>query len=219
MTKVAVIQQPPVYLDLEKTMSRAIQLIEEAADNGAQMVVFPEAWFPGYPTFVWRLPPGAGMGKTDELFGRLQSNAIDLSRGGMRPLQEAARDHAVVVVAGYQELDGAVSGSTLYNSCIIIDADGAIANNHRKLMPTNPERMVWGVRRRVRPECRRHCCWSRRSSPMLGKLHALGAIRALCPEHRYLCRADLGQRRHLAGHDAAHRARRRVLGHWLRHGP
>jgi len=144
MTKVAVIQQPPVYLDLEKTMSRAIQLIEEAADNGAQMVVFPEAWFPGYPTFVWRLPPGAGMGKTDELFGRLQSNAIDLSRGGMRPLQEAARDHAVVVVAGYQELDGAVSGSTLYNSCIIIDADGTIANNHRKLMPTNPERMVWG---------------------------------------------------------------------------
>ncbi|SMC47610.1 carbon-nitrogen hydrolase family protein [Primorskyibacter flagellatus] len=144
MTKVAVIQQPPVYLDLEKTMSRAIQLIAEAAHNGAQMVVFPEAWFPGYPTFAWRLPPGAGMGKSDELFGLLQSNAIDLSRGGMRPLQEAARDHGVVVVAGYQELDGAVSGSTLYNSCIIIDADGTIANNHRKLMPTNPERMVWG---------------------------------------------------------------------------
>lgn len=144
MTKVAVIQQPPVYLDLQKTMCRAIQLIEVAARDGAQMVVFPEAWFPGYPTFVWRLPPGAGMGKTDELFARLQSNAIDLSQGGMRPLQQAAKDHGVVIVAGYQELDGAVSGSTLYNSCIIIDADGTIANNHRKLMPTNPERMVWG---------------------------------------------------------------------------
>ncbi len=144
MTKVAIIQQPPVYLDLEKTMSRAIQLIEDAARDGAQIVVFPEAWFPGYPTFVWRLPPGAGMGKTDELFGRLQANAIDLSRGGMKPLQAAAKDHGVVIVAGYQELDGAVSGSTLYNSCIIIDADGTIANNHRKLMPTNPERMVWG---------------------------------------------------------------------------
>jgi nitrilase len=144
MTKVAVIQQPPVYLDLQKTMCRAIQLIEDAARDGAQMVVFPEAWFPGYPTFVWRLPPGAGMGKTDELFARLQANAIDLSQGGMRPLQQAAKDHDVVIVAGYQELDGAISGSTLYNSCIIIDADGAIANNHRKLMPTNPERMVWG---------------------------------------------------------------------------
>lgn len=144
MTKIAIVQQPPIYLDLEKTMSRAIKLIEHAARGGAQLVVFPEAWFPGYPTFVWRLPPGAGMGKTDELFARLQANAIDLSRDDMAPLQEAAKEHGAVIVAGYQELDGAVSGSTLFNSCIIIDADGTIANNHRKLMPTNPERMVWG---------------------------------------------------------------------------
>jgi nitrilase len=144
VTRIAVIQQPPVYLDLEKTMARAVDLIEEAARGGANMVVFPEAWFPGYPTFVWRLPPGAGMGKTDELYARLQANSIDLGRGGMAPLQEAAKEHGVVIVAGYQELDGAVSGSTLFNSCVIIDADGTIANNHRKLMPTNPERMVWG---------------------------------------------------------------------------
>lgn len=144
MITVAIVQQPPVYLDLKKSMARAVELIGEAAGKGAGMVVFPEAWFPGYPTFVWRLPPGSGMGKTDELFARLQANSIDLSRGGMAPLQEAAREHGVVIVAGYQELDGAVSGSTLFNSCVIIDADGKIANNHRKLMPTNPERMVWG---------------------------------------------------------------------------
>lgn len=144
MTKIAVIQHPPVYLDLEKSISRATQLIADAAHEGAQMAVFPEAWFSGYPTFVWRLAPGAGMGKTDELFARLQASSIDLSRGGMAPLQEAAKEHVMVVVAGYQEIDGAISGSTLYNSCIIIDADGRIANNHRKLMPTNPERMVWG---------------------------------------------------------------------------
>jgi len=144
MTKIAVIQQPPVYLDLEKTMARAIGLIEDAARDGAEMVVFPEAWFSGYPTFIWRMAPGAGMAKTDELFARLQASSIDLARGGMAPLQEAAKEHGVVVVAGYQEIDGAVSGSTLYNSCIIIDADGKMANNHRKLMPTNPERMVWG---------------------------------------------------------------------------
>ncbi len=144
MTKIAIIQQPPVYLNLEKSMARAVALIEEAALGGAEMVVFPEAWFPGYPTFVWRLPPGAGMGKTDDLFSLLQANSIDLSRGQMAPLQEAAETHGVVIVAGYQEVDGAVSGSTLFNSCIIIDADGKILNNHRKLMPTNPERMIWG---------------------------------------------------------------------------
>lgn len=142
--KVSVIQQPPVYLNLEKSLERAVDLIAQSAREGAGLVVFPEAWLPGYPTFVWRLAPGAGMGKTDVLFSKLQANSVDLGRGGLRPIQDAARDHGVVVVLGYQELDGAISGSTLFNSCAVIDADGRIANNHRKLMPTNPERMVWG---------------------------------------------------------------------------
>lgn len=142
--KVSVIQQPPVYLNLEKSLERAVDLIAQSAGEGAGLVVFPEAWLPGYPTFVWRLAPGAGMGKTDVLFSKLQANSVDLGRGGLQPVQDAARDHGVVVVLGYQELDGAISGSTLFNSCAVIDADGRIANNHRKLMPTNPERMVWG---------------------------------------------------------------------------
>jgi len=112
--------------------------------KAANSIVFPEAWLPGYPTFVWRLAPGAGMGKTDELFARLLANAVDLSKDGLAPLREAARDHGIVIVMGYQEVDASASGGTLFNSCAIIDADGSIANNHRKLMPTNPERMVWG---------------------------------------------------------------------------
>ncbi len=108
------------------------------------MLVFPEAWFPGYPTFVWRLTPGKDMGKTDELYARLLANSIDRSKGHLRPLQDAAKEHGVVVVVGYQEVDGTVSGSTIFNSVAIIDADGTLLNNHRKLMPTNPERMVWG---------------------------------------------------------------------------
>lgn len=142
--KVCIIQEPPVFLDLEKSTARAVEMIARAAAEGAGLVVFPEAWFPGYPTFIWRLAPGAGMGKTDELYARLQTNAINRINGGLAPLQEAAREHGVVLVVGYHELDSGVSGSTLFNSCAIIDADGSIANNHRKLMPTNPERMVWG---------------------------------------------------------------------------
>ncbi len=142
--KISVVQEPPVYLDLERTMERALDLIVQAANDGAGLVVFPEAWFPGYPTFIWRLPPGAGMGKTDEIYARLQANSIDRINGGLKPLKDAAREHGVVLVLGYQELDSGLSGSTLFNSCAIIDADGTIVNNHRKLMPTNPERMVWG---------------------------------------------------------------------------
>lgn len=142
--KVAVVQQPPVYLDKAKSTERAVELIGEAAGEGCGLIVFPETWLPGYPTFVWRLPPGAGMRKTDELFALSQANSVDLSKDDLAPIKEAARDHGLVVVLGHQELDGAVSGSTLYNSVAIIDADGKLLNNHRKLMPTNPERMVWG---------------------------------------------------------------------------
>lgn len=144
MTKVAVVQQPPVYLNLSASMERAVDLIAQAALQGARLVVFPETWLPGYPTFVWRLAPGAGMARTDELYALSQSNSVDRSKGGLAPLQKAAKEHGVVVVVGYQEIDGEVSGSTLFNSCAIIDADGRIVNNHRKLMPTNPERMIWG---------------------------------------------------------------------------
>ena len=142
--KIAVVQYPPVYLNKAQSLERAVGLVAEAAGQGCGMIVFPETWLPGYPTFVWRLTPGSGMKKTDELFALTQSNSIDLSKDDLAPVKAAAKEHSVVVVMGHQELDGAVSGSTLFNSVGIIDADGTLLNNHRKLMPTNPERMVWG---------------------------------------------------------------------------
>ena len=142
--KVSVIQQPPVYLNLKASIERAVSLIDQSAKEGSELVVFPETWFPGYPEFVWRLKPGTDMKKTDELFKISQANSVDLKKNQMKPIQEAARKNELVIVAGHQEIDSEISGSTLYNSCIIIDADGKILNNHRKLMPTNPERMVWG---------------------------------------------------------------------------
>jgi nitrilase len=69
------------------------ELLREAAAQGCAIVVFPVTWLPGYPTFVWRLPPGAWMGKTDELYALSQANSVDLSRDGLRPLQDAAKDH------------------------------------------------------------------------------------------------------------------------------
>jgi len=143
--KVAIIQEPPVYLNLEKSFERAANFVKDAASKGSRLVVFPETWFPGYPEFVWRLKAGKDMKKTDDLFALSQKNSIDLKKDQMKPLQDIARENDVVIVAGYQEVDGEYSGSTLFCSCIIIDNDGTILNNHRKLMPTNPERMVWGI--------------------------------------------------------------------------
>ena len=144
MIKAAVVQHPPVFLDLGASLERAAALVAEAAAGGASLVVFPEAWFPGYPTWVWRLRPGEDMAVSADMHALLARNAVNVGAGGLTPLQEIARAHGVVLVAGFNEIDARTSGSTIFNSAAVIDADGRIANHHRKLMPTNPERMVWG---------------------------------------------------------------------------
>jgi nitrilase len=142
--KVAVVQKPPVLLDREATVARALESLAEAAAAGSKLVVFPEAYVPGYPTWIWRLRPGGDMALSGEIHSRLRKNAVDIDRGDLAPLCEAARKHGVTVVCGLSEIDARYSGSTLYNSVVTIGPDGAILNRHRKLMPTNPERMVWG---------------------------------------------------------------------------
>jgi nitrilase len=142
--KVAVVQKPPVLLDGAATMTRAVESLAEAAAAGSKLAVFPEAYLPGYPTWIWRLRPGGDMALSGEIHARLLANAVDIDKGDLAPLREAARKHGITVVCGMSEVDGRFSGSTLYNSVVTIGPDGTLLNRHRKLMPTNPERMVWG---------------------------------------------------------------------------
>ena len=107
-------------------------------------MVFPETYIPGYPAWIWRLRPGSDHDLTGEIHSQLVDNSIDLAADGLKPLREAAADLGLVVVCGIHERDGAFGRSTLYNTVVTIGADGGILNRHRKLMPTNPERMVWG---------------------------------------------------------------------------
>jgi nitrilase len=144
-TKVAVIQKPPVLLDRDKTIAGVLESIGEAAAAGASLLVFPEAYVPGYPTWIWRLRPGGDNALTGEIHARLRANAVDLARGDLQPVQDSAAKHGVTFVLGINELDSGFSGTTLFNTVVVIGPDGALLNRHRKLMPTNPERMVWGM--------------------------------------------------------------------------
>ncbi len=144
MEKVAIIQTPPVFLDRDKTLQKAVELVGLAAAQGARLIIFPEAFVPGYPAWIWRLRPGGDWDLSERLHARLLENAVNLDANQLAPLCSAAKAHDVCVVCGMNEREGQLGRATLYNTVVLIGPGGEILNRHRKLMPTNPERMVWG---------------------------------------------------------------------------
>lgn len=144
MTQIALVQTTPVFLDKTKTIQLVVTKIEQAAEKGAKLVVFTEAFIAGYPTWIWRLRPGGDWGLSEQLHARLLANAVNLASDDLAPLYASAKKNQMTVVCGIEERDSELGRTTLYNTVITIGADGSLLNRHRKLMPTNPERMVWG---------------------------------------------------------------------------
>ncbi len=141
--RVAVVQAAPVFLDLAATIDKACGLIETAATGGAELVVFPEAFVPGYPVWVWFIPAG----KTHPLralYTQLHRNSIEIPGPAVDRLAAAARRHKVTVAIGVTERNAESSGSTLYNTLLYLGPDGALIGKHRKMIPTAGERLVWG---------------------------------------------------------------------------
>ncbi len=138
-TRVAAVQATPVFLDREATIAKACDLVAEAAAGGARLVVFPEAFVPTYPDWVWRRRPWddgeAGW------YGRLYDQAVEIPSPHLDALAGAARTHGCYVAIGVNER----SGGTLYNTLVFLADDGRLLSRHRKLMPTGGERLVWGT--------------------------------------------------------------------------
>ena len=95
-------------------------------------MVFPEAYVPGYPVWIWRLRPGADYELTSAIHRELLANSVDLVADTLRPLRDAAAERGAVVVCGIHEREGEFSRATLYNTLVTIGADGTIVNRHRK---------------------------------------------------------------------------------------
>jgi nitrilase len=141
---VAVVQVPPVVLNRAATLELVVARIDEAADTGARLVAFGETFVPGYPEWIWGLRPGDDGDLAAEINDRLLDQAVDLDADGLVTVRAAARRRGVVVVIGVHERDGAFSRGTLYNTVVIVSNEGEVLLRHRKLVPTNAERMVWG---------------------------------------------------------------------------
>ena len=112
--KVALIQEPPVFLNLNETLAKAEKLALEAKESGAKIIVFPETWLPGYPIWLddapkagfWEYPPAK------RLYQYLAENSIEIGSGDFERLKKIAIDSEAYMVIGIHERDG----GTLYNT-------------------------------------------------------------------------------------------------------
>ena len=136
---VACVQAEPVQLDREATIDKLAGLVAGAAAEGAQLVVFPETYVPAYPSSRWaRFLAGGGDAKP--AFARLARESVEVPGPASERLGSVAREHALWLAVGVNELDG----GTIYNSLLLYSPEGKLALHHRKLVPTNHERLVWG---------------------------------------------------------------------------
>lgn len=140
--KVALVQHPPIFLNLPKTLAEVETLAAECAGAEAKIIVFPETWLTGYPVWLDEAPKAAlwDYAPAARLYRYLAENSLKIPGREFEFLQKIARQNVVYMVLGVHEQ----SGGTLYNTTVYLAPDGSY-KTHRKLTPTYTERLVWGV--------------------------------------------------------------------------
>lgn len=142
--RAAAVQAEPVILELAGTLDKADRLTKEAAANGARLVVFPELFIPTFVnSAVWgRGLTAWGSQKAQNAYARLWANSVEIGDEATGRLCQIARENGVTLVMGLNEREA--RSRTLYNTILFIGPDGTILGKHRKLVPTNHERMLHG---------------------------------------------------------------------------
>src|SRR5699024_876015 len=140
-SKVAVVQAGSIPLDTPATIKKMIGLMEECAENGADLALFPEGFIGSYPkgadfgaVLGYRSPAGR------ELYQQYFDCAVELDGPELQQIATAAQENNLFVVVGIIER----FNRTLYCTAVMISEDGRLVGKHRKLMPTGLERLTWG---------------------------------------------------------------------------
>ncbi|MEJ7758087.1 MAG: carbon-nitrogen hydrolase family protein [Gemmatimonadaceae bacterium] len=141
------IVQAEVAADLSLGMKKTVALAADAAAAGAQLIVFPETWLPGYPAWLDVCRDAAlwDHGPAKTVFERHAAESVDVAGEDGAALSRLAAELGVVVVIGVVERVARGPGrGTLFNALLTYGSDGQLLNHHRKLVPTYTERLVWG---------------------------------------------------------------------------
>jgi nitrilase len=141
---VACVQAEPVVLDLDATLDKLARLTAEARAAGATLAVFPETFVSVYPSSIWaRAFAGWADPRAKAVFARIAASSVEIPGPAVDRLGAIAAEHGVWLVTGVNEVEPERPG-TIYNALLYHAPDGSLALHHRKLVPTNHERLIWG---------------------------------------------------------------------------
>ena len=141
LVNVACAQVEPVLFDRAATIDRIAEVAAEVAANGAKLVLFPETFIPVYPSNRW-VRFLAGGQDTKSVFAKLARESLEVPGPDSDRIGEIAHENGLWLAVGANELDP--GNGTIYNALLLYGPDGTLALRHRKLVPTNHERLVWG---------------------------------------------------------------------------
>jgi len=140
--KVCVVQDSPVFFDKEKTIQKVEKLTKEYANQGCQLIVFPESFIPGYPRgFTFGNKVGSRSSEGRELYAAYYENSIDIESEDLKRLEKLAKSQHVYLIMGVTEKNN-TSGS-LFCSMLYISPVAGLMGVHRKIKPTGQERIIW----------------------------------------------------------------------------
>ncbi len=136
IVRAAAVQISPDLESLNGTLKKVLKTIDEAAEQGVELIVFPETFLPYYPYFSFIEPPV----KQGKAHLKLYKNAVEVPSDTTVAVGNKAKEHGMVVVLGINERDH----GSLYNTQLIFNELGELVLKRRKITPTYHERMIWG---------------------------------------------------------------------------
>ncbi|CAD5126564.1 DgyrCDS14659 [Dimorphilus gyrociliatus] len=136
--RVAVVQDCPKLLDLEGTLDKIEILTKEAVNENAELVLFPEAFISAYPRGLDTSP-----GKAREVWLKYCKSSILVPGKETNRLGKVAKSFSIYLIIGVIEINP-LSQGTLYCTLLYFGPDGSLLGKHRKLKPTEKERVLWG---------------------------------------------------------------------------